>query len=87
MTNYQTKRNDEAQKHANKYYRDDGSLDEKQEFAAEQFEYGFDSGFQYAIDLLRTVEEATNGGITNCIHSNEWAKFLDSKLEPEAKND
>lgn len=43
----------------------------------------FDAGFQYAIDLLRNVDEQTNGGITNCLHSIEWAKYLEKQKESE----
>lgn len=43
----------------------------------------FDAGFQYAIDLLRNVDEQTNGGITKCLHSVEWANYLEKQKESE----
>lgn len=83
MTNYETKRSDASNEHCRVYLRDDFMGDPKHEFALEKFEYGFDAGFQYAIELLRSVDEQTNGGITNCLHSTEWAKYLEKQKESE----
>lgn len=37
-------------------------------------------GYLLAIKLLKEVPE-DNGGITNCIHSIEWSRYLLKKLE------
>lgn len=57
-------------------------LTDKQEpndFDLSIFDLGAEFGFRKAIELLRNVPD-DNGGITKCIHSNEWAKYLERQL-------
>jgi hypothetical protein len=39
-------------------------------------------GFNKAIEMLRSPDQDEfNAGITNCMHANEWANWLESKKE------
>ena len=43
----------------------------------------FERGFRAAIEALLAYDPATET-VRSCIHSDEWARYLESKLEQEA---
>lgn len=52
----------------------------------EAYSLGLAVGFQKAIEMLSVPDrERFNAGVTNCMHSVEWAKWLEANKEEALK--
>jgi len=60
----------------------------KPESSEQAFNDGYHMGFLKAIELLRNPDrDQYNAGITSCIHSHEWATWLEAKVTESLKGD
>lgn len=60
----------------------------KEQTAEQAFNDGYHMGFLKAIELLRNPDrDEYNAGITSCIHSHEWATWLEAKVSESLKGD